>query len=94
MCTFLIKFLKAVNCSLNDSVKHVFMQGLDEAQDACFRQAHKKVLAVGYRSRDQRRGINVAFKYTVLNLSFTFLFVFETLPATYIWATLYIKLLL
>ena len=50
-----------------------------------------KIRAVRYRSACHRRRMNVAFKYTVLTLSFSFLTHYTV--ATYIRPTLYIVLL-
>ena len=64
------------------------MLSLLEAMDACRRRTKLKVRAVRYRSACHRRGMNVAFKYTVLTLSFSFLTHYTV--ATYIRPTLYI----
>ena len=57
--------------------------------DGCMPPPNKwKIRAVRYRSACHRRGMNVAFKYTVLTLSFSFLTHYTV--ATYIRPTLYI----
>ena len=56
--------------------------------DGCIPPTNKqKVCAVRYRSACHQRGMNVASKYTVLTLSFSFLTHYTV--ATYIRPTLY-----